>query len=207
MLQNTKDLDFEIRRKLFHLCALIFPFIYLFLSKVSMCIFMTFITVLVYYIDTYKHQNERIKAFVEKYFARLLREQEKEQGVLRSGASYMFAGLLLSCLLFSKGLAINSWLVLIVSDSVAAIVGMKFGTRQIYHDKTFEGTGAFFLSAVLVSVMSYFWVPHYTGFAVIVISCLITSFVEFLSTDLQVNDNFAIPLTYGVCTILLNLIR
>ncbi|HJK86797.1 MAG TPA: hypothetical protein QKA08_03395 [Candidatus Megaira endosymbiont of Nemacystus decipiens] len=174
-----------------------------------MCIILAICTALVLYADTYRHKNNKIQQLIDILFEFLLRADEKGAGSSKTGASYMFMGLLLTAILFPKGLAINAWLILIVSDSLAAIVGMRFAGYKIYNNKTLEGSIVFFISSVLISVFSYFWVAHYTAFAVIIVSCFITTMVELFSGSkyLKINDNFTIPLSYGLSSILLNLFR
>jgi dolichol kinase len=80
------------------------------------------------YLDISRHYNPKIKELIKNIFGKIIREEEDSGQFVLSGASYMALGFLVSCLLFSKGLAITSWLVLIVSDCFAAIVGMNYGS-------------------------------------------------------------------------------
>ena len=133
-----------------------------------------------------------------------MREDEESGQFVLSGASYMALGLLTSCLLFSKGLAITSWLVLIVADCFAAIIGMKYGS-PLFNGKSYVGSVSFFISSVLISVMTYFIVGYSTSFFIILVSSLATTIVEFFSDQIKVNDNFSIPITYALVTFLLSL--
>jgi dolichol kinase len=132
-----------------------------------------------------------------------MRESE-ESGTFRlSGTTYMMGGFFLSALFFSKELAITSWLILIISDPLAALVGIKIGTRKI-NDKTLEGCAAFLISSLFISILSYYFLKFNTSFFVIVVSCVITTLLEFYSKKINVNDNFLIPLGYGFTTIIFN---
>ena len=202
---NNSTIEFEIKRKSFHLCSTFFPLFYIFISKINMCIFLLIITLITLCLDTYRHSNIKIKEFVDKFFGFCMRDGEKNIPTKLSGASYMAMGLLLSCVLFDKGLAINSWLILIISDCFAAIVGICFG-KALYNGKSIEGSVAFFISAVFMSIFSYFLIFYNTSFGIIIISCFVTTLVEFFSNDWEINDNFSIPLTYAVSTLLLNLV-
>lgn len=198
-------ISFEIKRKTFHLSAIFFPFLYIFISKYMMCSILFVACSIILFIDIYKNHSAKIKELAETFFKPILRPQEKDGQFLLSGASYMFSGLFLSALLFPKGLTINAWLILIISDSFAAIIGIVYGTK-LSNGKSFAGSVAFFISAVLVSIFSYFIAPHKITIGAIIIACLATTIVEFFSSYIKINDNFTIPLTYSLSVIILNLI-
>ena len=121
-------IHFEIRRKLFHLCSLIFPLTYVFMSKMYMAVALTIITGIVLYLDISRHYNNKIKDLITKIFGTLMREEEASGQFTPSGASYMALGFLLSCVLFSKGLVIVSWLILIVGDCVRLATGKRYSS-------------------------------------------------------------------------------
>ena len=202
---SSETLNFEIQRKIFHLCSLIFPVVYIFTSKITMGIALTIITGLTLYLDTSRHYNAKIKGLVDNFLGKFQRIEEKSGEFSLSGSSYMAFGFLVTCLFFSKGLAITAWLVLIVADCFAAIVGMRFGS-PLFNGKSYMGAAAFFLSAMLTSIMSYFVVGFSTSFFIIIISCLLCTIVEFFSDQIKINDNLSIPLTYALSTFILSLI-
>ena len=197
-------LNFEIQRKAFHLCSLLFPVIYIFTPKIIMGVALTIITGFTVYLDISRHYNSKIKGLIDKIFGKILRLEEESGYFSLSGASYMAFGLLISCLIFSKGLAIASWFVLIFSDCFAAIVGMKFGS-PLFNGKSYIGSASFFISAVLVSIISYFVVGYNTSFFIIIISSFLATLVEFFSEQIKINDNLSIPLTYAMSTFVLGL--
>ncbi len=202
---DDQALDFEIRRKLFHLCSIIFPVIYLFTPKIIMVATLAVIAGFVIYLDISRHYKPKIKEFIEKFLGKFLRFDEQNGQFVLSGSSYMALGFLLSCALFSKGLAIAAWLVLIVADCFAAIVGMKFGS-PLFNGKSFAGSAAFFMSSFLISIVVYFIYDFSTNFLIIIMSSFITTLVEFFSDQIKINDNFSIPMTYGLSTVILGLI-
>lgn len=194
-------INFEIRRKIFHLCSLIFPVAYIFMQKLSMAIALTIITGITLYLDISRHYNHKIRIWVEKLLGRFLREKEDSGQFTLSGASFMAFGLLLSCLMFSKGLTITSWFVFIISDCAASLVGLKFGV-PLFNGKTLAGSIAFFTSAVLIGILSYFTIGFHTTFFTILLSALATTLVEFFSNQIKIDDNFSIPIVYGLVTVL-----
>lgn len=202
---TSETLNFEIQRKIFHLCSLVFPIIYIFLSKITMGIALTIVAGITLYLDISRHYNPKIKGFVDNFLGKFQRVEEKSGEFVLSGASYMAFGFLITCLLFSKGLAITSWLVLIVSDCIAAVLGMKFGS-PLFNGKSYIGSASFFFSAMLISIMSYFVIGYNTSFSVIIISCLLCTVVEFFSDQINIDDNLSIPLTYALSTFIFGLI-
>jgi dolichol kinase len=169
-----------------------------------MAIILTIIAGITLYLDISRHYNQKIKGFIENIFGNILREEEDSGQFALSGASYMALGFLTSCLFFSKGLTITSWLILIVADCFAAVVGMKYGS-PLFNGKSYAGSVSFFISSVLISIMTYFIIGYNTSFLIILISSLVTTIVEFFSSELKVNDNFSIPLTYAFVTFFLSL--
>lgn len=197
-------LSFELKRKLFHLYSLIFPLIYLFVTKLSMCIFILLVASITLYLDISRHYNPKIKDLIKRILGKFLRKEEESGEFVLSGSSYMALGFLISCLFFSKGLAITSWMILIISDCLAAIVGVTVGT-PLANGKSIAGSVAFMLSALLVSIICYFLIGYDTTFGIIFLSCLLATLVEFFSGVIKVNDNLSIPLTFGFTTVLLGL--
>lgn len=197
------QIKFETNRKIFHLCALILPTFYIFISQKFMCIALAIITIITFYLDVSRHYNPKIKWIIAKFFSHLLRKKENNEGSL-SGASYMSLGFFLTCLFFPKELSIISWLILIISDCVAAIVGTRFGTA-LSNGKSLAGSSAFFVSAFFISIICCFALGYKTSLFIIVTSCILTTATEFFSAQLKINDNLSIPLTYAAAYSLLGL--
>jgi len=204
-MYSTTSLNFEIRRKIFHLCSIIFPVIYAFTPRITMSIALIIITIVTIYLDTSRHSNTKIKGVIDKFFGKLLRSEEQSGYFKLSGSSYMALGLCLSCLFFPKNLVITSWLVLIVADCFAAIVGMKFGS-PLFNGKSYAGAVSFFVSAIFISILSYFAIGYSTNFAIIIISSFLTTLAEFFSKQIDINDNLSIPLTYAISTTVLGVL-
>ena len=114
-----------------------------------------------------------------------------------TGASWIVIGAALCTLIFSERAVIISLLVLSISDSIAAIIGIKFGKTQLFN-KSLEGSAAFFLSAsCIVFVLS----PAI--FVINICAVFAATSVELFSTP-RFNDNLFIPvitafiLSFGV---------
>ena len=108
-----------------------------------------------------------------------------------TGASWIVIGAALCILIFSERVVIISLLVLSISDSIAAIIGIKFGKTQFYN-KSLEGSAAFFLSAsCIVFVLS----PAI--FIINLCAIFMATSVELFSTP-RFNDNLFIPVITGL---------
>jgi len=188
--------NFEIRRKIFHLYSLVLPIIYCFISKTFVVSLLLFVTTITLYFDVARHYNPKIENFTNKFFAHLMRQSEQSGSFKLSSASYMMSGFFLGALFFSKGLAITAWLILIISDCLAAIVGTKIGTPR-ENGKSLEGSIAFFISAIIISLLSYSFIGFATTFPTILVSCAIITASEYYSKQILIDDNLFIPVGYG----------
>lgn len=202
---NIEDFDFEKKRKAFHLSAIILPLIYIFISRTSITLMLFIVTAATLYLDISRHSSIKISEFVTKFFTKIMRADESNGSFALSGSSFMMLGFFLTALLFPKNLAICSWLILIVSDCLAALVGTKIG-NSLNNGKSFAGSTAFLLSAIFISILVYFYLGFNTSFIIIIISAIATTAIEFYSKDLKVNDNLSIPLTYCFSTAILSYI-
>lgn len=202
---KLQSYDLEIKRKIFHCLSIIFPIMYLATSKLTMVMILTVISGIAISLDISRHYNSTIQGLVARFFTNIMREDETSGNFKLSGVSYMFLGFFISCLIFSKGVAIAAFLVLIVSDSAAALVGKKIG-RPTENGKSIEGSAAFAVTATLIGLLSYTFQSYESSFIAIIIASIATTWVEYNSAKLGVNDNLAIPVTFGTALTLLGLI-
>lgn len=108
-----------------------------------------------------------------------------------SGATYFIAGCFFVTVLFSKNIAISGMLVLIFSDTFAAIIGINYGKHKIVGNKSVEGSAAFCISSLIAGQVMGFNIT----------SCALASFgatvVELFAKRLYIDDNLLIPVTYA----------
>lgn len=210
-MAKSIELDFEIKRKLFHLSSLVVPFFYLLLSqlvmlpRLTMIIVLVIVTAVILYVDISRHYNLKVKDAVDNIFSVIMRQRELSGTFALSGMSYFFMGTLLVVALFPRGLAITAMLVLILADTVAALVGMKYG-EKLKNGKSWMGSVAFMSVSVLVSILCYFTIGYATTFLVILLSSAFTTAAEFYACSWRVNDNILIPLIYAFSTFILSFI-
>jgi dolichol kinase len=105
--------------------------------------------------------------------------------------------LLSACLLlwlFPKLVFITAFSILIVSDTLAALVGRKIGAHP-FMKKSAEGTLAFFVSALIVVAVA----PKAEGIAaeffIGAAAALVGTLVE--ASGIRLDDNLTIPATVG----------
>jgi len=177
----------EIRRKIVHLATLVIPFGYAVTSEKTVLFFLLPFFLCYLFIDLLRHYHSGMASLFQKYFfGRVLREEEKQNLM---GSTYFLFSSLLTILLFPKPIAITSLLILILSDTAAALVGKWIGKVPVF-GKTFEGTMAFFLSS-LVIVWIYPCLDRFSA----TLAALGATLVEIL--PMKVDDNLTIPIVAG----------
>lgn len=203
-MKTRNKYNFEIKRKIFHVCGMIIPLSYLVTSKIIMLSALLLITGITLSLDIARHYNPLIQKYVNMYLGFLLRSKEKSGSFHLSGASYMALGLILSCLIFPKYLAINTWLILMISDALAALIGKKYG-KPLKNGKSIAGFLAFLISAIFISIIVNYFLKNEINVCIIVLASFSAALTEFYSEQIRINDNFLIPLSFGVVYLLLNL--
>ncbi|RMH62026.1 MAG: hypothetical protein D6677_10850 [Calditrichaeota bacterium] len=122
-----------------------------------------------------------------RVLAPLLRPSEKEQPV--NGATYLFGGLLLAVVFFSREIALAAMWIVIVSDTAASLTGQHWGRHKLGR-KSVEGSVAFALSASVILML----LNRPAGLALGAGTLL--SILELMPNRL--NDNVLIPMGTGV---------
>ncbi len=194
---GSSNYNLELKRKIFHCMSIVFPITYLFYSKLTMVIILMISTGIVLSLDISRHYNKTIQVLVDRFFTHIMRPEETSGSFRLSGVSYMFLGFFTTCVLFSKGAAISAFLVLIISDSAAAIIGKQVGS-PMENGKSIEGSVAFFVTAMLIGMLSYTFHAYSASFFSIIFAAFITTMVEYYSGTFRINDNITIPITYGL---------
>jgi len=177
--------------------GLLCPIIYYFITKPIAIIILLPITASVLFIDIYRHRIPKIQYLVDFFLGKIMRESEISSKKLAS-CSWMFLGLFISCVIFTKEVATVSWLVLFLSDSAAAIIGKKFGKNKFANGKTLEGSASFFISALFIGMFYHQFANANYDFISLVIASFIATYVEIYSKDYRTDDNLSIPLVFGI---------
>ena len=194
--QGTIQYRDELVRKLIHLSSLSIPIIYYFISAQIAVIILGVLTAFALLLDLTRHFHPSVGTVFYKIFGFLLRKHEvdKEQKKL-NGATYVLISALVGVLIFPKVIFITAFSILIISDSLTALIGRKFGRHKLLL-KSFEGTLAFFVSACIVVFFTpkigNFPEEYIIGFA----AAFVGAIIENISSKL-IDDNLSIPILVG----------
>ena len=103
-----------------------------------------------------------------------------------SGASWVFMGAGFTAYLFNEKVAVIALLVMSLSDSAAALIGIKYGTTRLFN-KSLEGTLAFLISTYLI-----IFLLSSASLMLLLIASITATAIELFSTP-KFNDNILIP--------------
>ncbi|MDP1994004.1 MAG: dolichol kinase, partial [Ignavibacteria bacterium] len=154
-------------RKMIHLCSLSFPIIYYFISRYDAIVILSGLTLFSLSIELLRYVSPKAGEIFIRLFGFLMREHEMDKKKKNlSGATYVFLSALLSVIIFPKVIFLTAFTVLIISDTSAALIGRRYGKHQ-FLAKSLEGTLAFFISAVVVVLVTpkilYIPAEYYIG--------------------------------------------
>ncbi len=191
---NYRD---EVVRKLIHLCSLSIPVVYYFIPRSSAIIILSVLTFFAVALDLSRYFYPNVGKIFYKLFGFLLRRHEVDHKKKNlNGATYVLISSVICAVVFPKVFFITAFSILIISDSVAALIGRKWGKHK-FLSKSLEGTLAFFISAILV----VFFTPKIDGtpveYLIGIISAAIGAIVENVSFGFA-DDNLSIPISIGL---------
>lgn len=186
----------ELIRKGIHFCSLSIPVVYFFIEKSTALMILVPLTFAFLVVDLARYYHGPTGAWFYATFGWLLRT--REQDVVRkrlNGATYVLISAIICIIIFPKIITVTAFAVLIISDSVAALVGRKFGKRPLFN-KTAEGTVGFFLSAIVVVLLAP-KVEYYPGeYLIGIVGSAVGAVVEAMS--IKLDDNLTIPVSIGI---------
>jgi dolichol kinase len=132
----------EIRRKMVHLATLIIPIGYELTSQETVLLFVIPLFLGLLAVDLLRQFHPGMASLFKRFFfGRVLRENEQPTLM---GSTYFLFSTILAVLLFPKSIAVTSLLILILSDTAAALVGKGIGKIHLF-GKTLEGSMVFLL--------------------------------------------------------------
>lgn len=179
-------------RKFFHLSGSIVALGYLFIPQKSLYLVILLPFLLLFLlVDIIRLTNSKINQRFMILLAPLVAEKDAHQ---LNGSTYYLISSILAILLFPREIAIAAMLYLSIGDSIAAIIGKRFGKIKIYK-KTLEGSLACLLFSFLISLFFFNWKISLVG-------ALSATIVELFSSGdirspLLFDDNLLIPLLTG----------
>ncbi len=195
--QGTINYKDELVRKLIHLFSLSIPIIYYFIPRSNAILILGILTGLALFIDLGRYLLPSFGTVFYNFFGFLLRKHEVDKSKRNlNGATYVLMSALICVIVFPKVIFITAFSVLIISDSVAALVGRKFGKTK-FLSKSLQGTLAFFISAIIVILFTPKITGNITEYLIGFFAVLIGGIVENISFGFA-DDNLSIPISIGL---------
>ncbi len=187
----------ELIRKSIHLSSLSIPVSFLYLNKETALVICLILMLAFVIPDVARKFSKRLNDVILFFFKNMLRKNERENKYVLNGASWVLINSFLVLLIFPQYVASISLAILTICDVAAALFGRRFGKHRIYN-KSIEGTIAYNLSGFLVIAAYYFaFTPEVVFLLGGIIAVIITSIVELVAKEYNIDDNFAIPMTAG----------
>jgi dolichol kinase len=192
--------DLQLGRRLFHLAngvAIASAYALFFTHQQLVHVFGT-VACLVYIADRIRiHYPEAVARmpWLNRLFFRA-EEEFKESAMI----PYAIA-ILLTILTFPKPAALIAIYTLAIADPLAAVVGIRWGGRELVPDRSIEGMVAFFTATLGVSlaVLGVATTAPYTAVAgAAILIAVVAALFELL--PLRIDDNLTIPLLVGFTT-------
>ena len=185
-MNNKLSFKNEIARKLLHLTALIIPAAYL---RINNLFFVnSFISVLflsIIFLELMKKNNTIIWKIFNSFFNPFIRKYEYKKPM---GSSYMIFSFFLIILFFNKTIVATSMFITIISDALAAIIGLRYGKLKTINNKTLEGSYAFLVSTIIILFIS---TTNLSLYVITIISIIITAIEAFTPMEY---DNLTVPI-------------
>jgi dolichol kinase len=185
----------ELVRKSIHFSSLAIPVgMYLLPLRLSKPLLLG-LSLLTLTLDVVRLHDAFVRRVFYFVFGRILREHERFNLL---GSTYLFLASLICIYAFEPAIAAVSVAFLVVGDTMAALVGRRWGRVRIL-DKSLEGSLACFASCVLIG-----WIypgPEMTATRILAGSLVATLF-ELLPIPLD--DNMRIPLAAGFAMTLIH---
>ena len=167
----------EILRKLIHLFDSIIPLSLFYLNRESLLFILLPLTIAFCLVDFLRHHVGIIQKIYLFLFDRLTRSIEKQKNILTGASYYLIGCLFVVYFIHDESIIMASLLVMSISDSIAAIIGIKYGKTKIYNNKSLEGSFSFLVSTLIIL---NFFIPSLSMIKLIFIAIMLT-FVELFS--------------------------
>jgi dolichol kinase len=192
----------EILRKLIHLCSLSIPVVYYFIPRNAALVILGIMTAIALFFDLGRYLSSTIGKIFYRFFGFMLRKHELDHKKRNlNGATYVLLSAFICVLLFHKVIVVTAFAILIICDTTAALIGRRFGKHKFLF-KSLEGTLAFFISGVVVVLLSPKIEYRFSEYVIGIIAAAFGAIIENVSYGLA-DDNLVIPITVGIAMWLL----
>jgi len=180
--------SFESARKLIHLLGGLIPLIYLLLNltKLQALVILGGLALPFIAADLLRLRWPALNRWFLGLFQGAMRPGEERRP---TGSTYYLVACWFTILAFDRTVAAAALLILACADTAASVVGQAMGGYRLTKGKTLSGTGAFVVTAFLVTLPFF---PASTAFA----GAIVAAVTECL--PLPLDDNITIPLAAGI---------
>jgi glycerol-3-phosphate acyltransferase PlsY len=151
------------------------------------------LTVFAIVIEYLRGHSVIIKKIFDNFLISMLRLHEIDGKY--TGATWLFIGSTLTVAIFPKEIAVISLIYMCIGDTVAGLVGRKYGKMKFY-DKTIEGS----LAGLIVCLLSGYLVQISLPLIVVFSGAFAAMFIELL--PISIDDNISVPLFAGTIMII-----
>ncbi len=133
------------------------------------------------------------KIYEIKVLKNVIRSYEENRPMT---ATYLIIVSTIIIYIFDRNIAIYSLLIASVSDSAAALYGIKYGKIKVLNNKTLEGTFAFILSGFILIFIFYFIIDGTSLLLLPLLSVILSGIIEHITIGKY--DNITTPLSYAL---------
>tara|TARA_B100000035_G_scaffold258823_1_gene229270 strand:- start:1051 stop:1644 length:594 start_codon:yes stop_codon:yes gene_type:complete len=188
----------ELVRKSIHLFNMIIPLVHIYIikDKMDMLTFLSLMLIFCFFIEIFRTKYFLLSKFFKKYLFFIMRHSEKEGGI--TGATWVFAGSLLTIILVPKPFCIVALLFLAVGDTFAALIGINYPFLKIGR-KTLSGSIGCFVTCCIIGSLFSFSLNTST----VIFGAFIATLTELSS--IKINDNLSIPIFSGLSMYFFNI--
>ena len=173
----------EVYRKIVHISSSGIAILLWYFGKDAMLPWVLAVAILFPILDWLRKYIPLLKKLYFILFGIITRPYEHQ---VLSGASWVFMGAGFTAYLFNEKVAVIALLIMSLSDSAAALIGIQYGTTRLFN-KSLEGTLAFLISTYLI----IFFLSS-ASLILLLIASITATAIELFSTP-KYNDNILIP--------------
>jgi len=182
----------ELLRKLIHLSSFWIVGLIWVCPRLLAIILLSLVSVVVLMAEYETHKNSLCARIYRFLFSPVLREKESNSSFGFSGAPYVLLAALILVMVMKRPVAMFALSVLLLSDTMAALVGRAIGRHKLIGKKTWEGTCAFLIAGFVVCwIFNWgFGLPLVRSMLGVCLGCL----GDLFNDKLHIDDNLSIPL-------------
>lgn len=179
------------------LCGLTFAYLFRFSGLPEVFVQFLFGSFLIWglALETARHLNPKINAWVCRAFRPVMREREKDK--INSGIFFMLS-MLVVYLIFPLDVTFLTLLFISLGDPIAGIIGVRFGKHKLTKHSSIEGVAACFALCTFMAYICgafFFTEYHLSGAALLMFSLLAGAVAAIAESTFKIfDDNLTMPL-------------